>query len=85
MSGMEKERKRSIGSARMEADGTIVLELRAEGPKGLTGDALLRYPPSHPEYNNILRHLEGLRKGEVKQVPPWPLRNDQKIKRLGCE
>ncbi len=72
--GMETEEKQSIGFARMEEDGTIVLELRAEGPGGITGDALLRYPPGHPEYNNILRHLGGLKKGEVKQVPPWPQR-----------
>ena len=71
ISGMEKE-KQSIGSARIEEDGTIVLQLRAEGPTGLNGDALLRYPPGHPDYNNILRHLGGLKKGEIKQVPPWP-------------
>jgi hypothetical protein len=71
ISSMGEEGKQSIGSAKMEEDGTIVLELRAEGPKGLTGDALLRYPPGHPEYNNILHHLGGLKKGEVKQVPPW--------------
>jgi hypothetical protein len=35
ISGMEKEGKQSIGSARMEEDGTIVLELRAEGQKGI--------------------------------------------------
>jgi hypothetical protein len=72
ISGMEKKGKRSIGSARMEEDGTIVLELRAEGPKGLTGDALLTYPPGHPDYKIILRHLGGLKKGEIKRVPPWP-------------
>jgi hypothetical protein len=71
ISGMEKEGKQSIGSARMEEDGTIILELRAEGPKGLTGDALLRYPPGHPEYSDVLRHLGGLKKAEIKQVPPW--------------
>lgn len=75
-SGMGKEAKQSIGSARMEGDGTIVLELRAEGPKGLIGDTLFRYPPGHPEYDNILRHLGGLKKGEVKQVPPWPAKHN---------
>ncbi len=85
ISGIEKEGKQSIGSARMEEDGTIVLALRAEGPKGLTGDALLRYPPGHPEYNNVLRHLGGLKKREVKQVPPWPQETIKKIKRLACE
>ena len=62
----------SIGSATMEADGTIVLQLRAEGTDGQTGDGLLRYPPAHPRYQEILQHLGGLKKGEVKAVPPWP-------------
>ncbi|MBZ5516641.1 MAG: WG repeat-containing protein [Acidobacteriia bacterium] len=62
----------SIGSASMEADGTIVLRLRAEGPGGMVGDGLLRYPPDHPRYQEVLRHLGGLRKGETKPVPPWP-------------
>lgn len=75
---METEAKQSIGSAWIEEDGTIVLQLRAEGPKGLIGDALLRYPPCHPQYDNIMRHLGGLKKGEVKHVPPWPDRSDRK-------
>jgi hypothetical protein len=62
----------SIGSATMEADGTIVLQLRAESAGGPTGDGLLRYPPAHPRYQEILRHLGGLKPGEVKAVPPWP-------------
>ena len=62
----------SIGSATMEADGTIVLKLRAEDPGRQTGDGQLRYPPAHPRYQEILRHLGGLKKGEVKAVPPWP-------------
>ena len=62
---------KSIGSATMEADGTIVLTLRAESP-GIVGDAQLRYPPSHAQYQDILRHLGGLSPGERKPVPPWP-------------
>ena len=62
----------SIGVARMEADGTIVLQLRAEGPSGATGDALMRYPVGHPQYLEILQHLGGLEKGQSKPVPPWP-------------
>ncbi|MBZ5542648.1 MAG: WG repeat-containing protein [Acidobacteriia bacterium] len=62
----------SIGSATMEADGTIVLQLRAEGPNGQIGNGLLRYPPTHPRYQEVLRHLGGLKKGEVKAVRPWP-------------
>jgi hypothetical protein len=55
----------------METDGTIVLRLQAQGLGGLIGDAVLKYPPGHPEYQNILRHLGGLKNGEVKQVLPW--------------
>ena len=61
----------SIGVATMEPDGTIVLDLRAEGP-GVMGDAQLRYPKSHAEYANVLKHLGGLKPGESKPVPPFP-------------
>jgi hypothetical protein len=62
----------SIGSAWMEADGTIVLQLRAEGPGPTIGDALFRYPKIHPQYDSVLRHLGGLKAGEKNPVPPWP-------------
>ncbi len=62
----------SIGVARMEADGTIDLQLRAEGPGGTVGDALIRYPVGHPQYRQILKHVGGLEKGQSKPVPPWP-------------
>jgi hypothetical protein len=70
-----KKEEDSIGSARMEKDGTIVLQLRAESPGRIVGDALFRYPLNHPEYNNILQHLGGLEVGQEKAVPPW---EDQK-------
>jgi hypothetical protein len=62
---------RPIGMASMKADGTIVLDLRAESPEGDHGLALFEYPPSHPEYGEILDHLGGLQPGESKLVPPW--------------
>jgi hypothetical protein len=72
---MDKNKKGSIGAAWKEEDGTIVLQLRAEAPGGIMGDALLRYPPGNGEYQEILRHLGGLEKGEKKAVPPWPEKN----------
>jgi len=69
----EMEQTQSIGTATMLPDRTIVLDLIARGP-GLLGDARLTYSPSDPKYGDILRHLGGLRPGEVKQVQPW---NDQ--------
>jgi hypothetical protein len=62
----------SIGVATMEKDGTIVLQLRAEGG-GALGDALLRYPIDHARYAEILRHLGGLEPGQSKPLR-FPLR-----------
>jgi len=61
----------SIGVAWMEKNRTIVLQLRAE-TDGIIGDALLRYPPRHPQHTEILEHLGGLVPGESKLVKPWP-------------
>jgi hypothetical protein len=65
------EAARSIGQATMTPDGTILLDLRAEGPGGAIGDARLTYPPEHKDYQMILKHLGGLKPGEVKPVPPF--------------
>ncbi len=61
----------SIGQASMRPDGTIVLDLRAAQPGGAIGDAQLTYAPSHRDYQMILKHLGGLKPGEVKPVPPF--------------
>jgi len=55
----------------MQADGTIVLQLRATDGSGIRGDARLTYPPGHPQYQKILGHVGGLKPGEEKPVPPW--------------
>jgi hypothetical protein len=63
----------SIGSAVMLADGTIELFLRAEGPGGMRGDAKFTYPPTHPQYELVLKHVGGLEPGAASRpVPPWP-------------
>ncbi len=62
----------SIGVATMEADGTIVLQLRAEGPGAALGDARLSYPRTHKDYDMVLKHVGGLKPGESKPVAPWP-------------
>jgi hypothetical protein len=56
----------------MTHDRTIILDLRAVCPGGIVGDARLIYQPTDPQYADILKHLGGLRPGEVKEVPPWP-------------
>ena len=61
-----------IGTARMEDDGTIVLDLRPRGPGGLVGIAQMRIPPSDPRYQGTIAHVGGLNPGEEKLCPPWP-------------
>ena len=64
----------SIGTAKMDADSTIRLQLIAKDG-GAIGDAVLVYRPGDPHYDEIKEHLGGLKPGEEKPVPPWP---DQK-------
>ncbi len=61
-----------IGSASMDKDRTIYLQLRAEGPNGELGDAMFTYRPGDPKYQEIIDHVGGLAPGESKPVPPWP-------------
>lgn len=64
-----------IGSAHLEPDGTLVLRLRAEGEDGSTvGHGELRYPPSNPHYDRVLRHLGPIPPGGEVLVPPFPQR-----------
>lgn len=60
----------SIGVARMLADGTLTLQLRAEGGSAI-GDALIQMKPDDPRYRDTLAHIGGLKPGEEKPVPPW--------------
>ena len=60
-----------IGVATQEPDGTIVLQLRAEGADGATGDAQFRYPPAHKDYQMIVRHVGPIPKGGSVPVKPF--------------
>jgi len=64
--------EKSVGVATMKEDGTIVLDLRAEGAGGDLDDGSVTYPPGHAQYAEVLRHLGDLKRGESKPVPPWP-------------
>ncbi len=63
--------KRSIGTATMTEDGTIIMDLRAEGPDGALGDARFVYHRGDKDYDKILKHIGGLVPGQSKPVPPW--------------
>lgn len=62
----------SIGTATMLDDGTLQLHLVARGEGGMIGDAMISYPPHHPQYAYVLEHLGGMKPGESKSVPPFP-------------
>jgi hypothetical protein len=60
----------SIGAATMARDGTITLRLRAEG-RGMTGDGTLIYKRGDARYDEVERHIGGIKPGQTKPVPPW--------------
>ena len=61
-----------IGFVNMEADGTLVLNLNASLEGKVVGHGYFRYPPDHPEYEDVLRHVGPIKPGEEKPVRPWP-------------
>ncbi len=64
--------QKPIGEARMLSDGELLLQLYAIDPEtGAKGHTQLRFSPPHPQYDDIVEHLGGLRPGEQKLVPPW--------------
>ena len=64
-------RRSSIGTASLDAEGAIVLELRASDGRGILGDGRVVVPAGEPRYRGVLDHLGGLAPGETKPVPPW--------------
>jgi hypothetical protein len=63
----------SIGSAHEEADGTLVLRLRAEAENGSAlGEGELRYAPEDPDYRHVHRHLGAIPRGGEVPVRPFP-------------
>jgi len=61
-----------IGFVNMEADGTLVLNLNASLEGKVVGHGYFRYPPDHPKYEDVLRHVGPIKPGEEKPVRPWP-------------
>ena len=60
----------SIGSARMLADKSVQLRLRAE--RGVAvGDAVFVLVPGDARYTEVLQRIGGLVPGQEKPVPPW--------------
>lgn len=67
-----------IGMAKMAEDGTLVLDLRAEGPNAVVGHGRVTYAPGDAHYQEVLDHLGGMAPGDEKPVPPWPEPDERK-------
>jgi hypothetical protein len=62
----------SVGTARMQADGTLRLFLRTETPEGMVGEMVMVVPPGDPRHADMVRHLSGIQPGEARPIPPFP-------------
>jgi hypothetical protein len=61
-----------IGVATMADDGTIRLQLIARSDDGAIADGILVYRAGDTQYNEVLKHVGGIKPGEEKPVPAWP-------------
>lgn len=71
----DKTKVQSIGEAWLEKDGGITLSLRSDA-YGTPISAMFTYKTNDRDYDKILKHLGGLEPGEVKDVPPFPDKNE---------
>lgn len=67
-----KQRFETIGTATMEPDGTIVLQLRSLEANGMIAEGVLRYSPGDPGYSTVSRHIGKISSGETVFVRPFP-------------
>lgn len=59
-----------IGDATMDKNGTINVRIRMMG--GMHADGRVTYSKDSEHYEAILKHLGGMKPGDMKLVPPWP-------------
>ena len=72
----QAEQKMSSSSiATMQDDGSIRLVVRTTGKSGLSADVVITYKPEDEDYDKLLKHVGGLKKGETKVVPPGFVEN----------
>ena len=64
------EAVKSIGTAEMDANGVITLQLHSLEPNPIA-EGVLTYAPDDPQYQEIKDHLGGISPGETKPVRPW--------------
>ena len=62
----------TVGVAHLTKDGVLEVTLRAEGGEGenkMVGDAFFAFRKTDPKYNQFIKLVGGLRRGETKPVP----------------
>jgi hypothetical protein len=62
----------TIGSAFLESDGTLKLDLHQEFDTRYAFHKLLTIYPDNPRYRRYLEHLGDIQPGERKRIPAWP-------------
>jgi hypothetical protein len=60
----------SIGDAWLDENGTINVRLRRT-TDGINISGAVKYPIGDKNYDQVMKHLGGLKPGETKLVPPW--------------
>lgn len=70
--GENGEKIKSVGTALLKDDGTIILVLGTGGATDQKASILVQYKPKDKEYQKIIEHVGGLKAGEAKNIPPWP-------------
>ena len=69
--GKNEAPKPAIGLATMTPDRTINLWFWIQTDK-ILADYYKVYKPDDPKYQEIFKHIGGIRPGEYKPIPPWP-------------
>jgi hypothetical protein len=62
----------SIGTAWLEKDGTLKVDLQKSTEMQQNFHNLLMLKPSSPSYSRFIDHIGGISPGERKRVPAWP-------------
>lgn len=65
------EKPAPVGVGRMNADGTLVLQLRTVAEDGTIGEMTLVVPKDDERYEAYVAHLAPIKPGQAKPIPPF--------------
>lgn len=65
-----------VGMATLQADGTLLLNLRAVSADGTIGEAMMVVAPSDDRYDDMRQHIGPIKVGQSVSIPPFPLPED---------